>query len=639
MTQAPTAEQQAIIDDDAKTLIAVAGPGTGKTYVSIARAIRLAKAGEHVLMTTFTVSARMEIEKRLDNHPELIASPALRERIQVMTCGAIAWLTVHEGAPEIRQIGSGASISRLRALMKEMGRNPASEADEIEAAQKGGRAINSVREFMTGLNLLTANNIREHDPEIPEDYQELYSKWIESLTNDNVRTMPMMTVEAWKLLRAGNVPARLRLTTHILVDEAQDLNQSQYDMLRALESWAPPGRGKMTLVGDGEQAIYSWRGAIPGLMQGIGQDKATTKLLSLTESWRSGRMLLRPAVTLVNSIDGVHKTMTARTKGEAPIIRPRRNIRDEAKFAAERIAALMEGGEVPLHEISVIGRSHRVLNDIFTALSKKGIPLCYAGNQFFSRPEYKAIRLAVAFMSGEPAATILPKLAHVLTGEKCHPDAVEELKNAPNIPVREMLPILLRGTNARKTAAFRRAIGVMAERATIKEDKFADAFRSMVRSLDLQAAVKKNPAGRFVNHTLHDLMDMAESYSSFEEFQIALDEREATQQGQRPIPGHVFIGTPFAVKGLEFHSVIIIGLNEGIFPSARADDSMTDYRYDVARNGGVDEEKRMLFVAMTRAKTYLAMTYSRNTVGGAGGVARELAMSHFLYMMGLKTPL
>ncbi len=638
MTQA-TAEQQAIIDDDSKTLIAVAGPGTGKTYVSIARAIRIAAAGEHVLMTTFTVAARMELEKRLDNHPVLATSPGLRSSIQVMTCGAIAWLTVHEMAPHIRQIGAGAAMSRLRALLKEMGRNPPSEQDEVEAKQKGGKAMNSVIDFMTGLNLLTANNIRPGDPEIPSDYQELYQKWTESLEREQVCTQAMMTREAWALIRDGRIPAKLRNISHILVDEAQDLNQAQYDMLRALEAHAPNGSGRMTLVGDGEQAIYSWRGAIPGLMQGIGQNMETTKLLSLTESWRSGRLILRPAVMLVNSIGGVHKTMTARTKGEAPIIRPRRNIRDEAKFVAERIAALMAGGEVPLHEISVIGRSHRVLNDVFTALSKQKIPLCYAGNNFFTRPEYKAIRLAVAFMAGEPPVSVLPKLINVLTGETCSEDAINTLRNASNIPVREMLTILFQGTNARKTTAVRKALGVMVERATIEEDRFADAFKSMVRSLGLHTALGKNPAGRFLDHTIHDLIDMAESYASFQEFQIGLDEREAVQQGQRPIPGHVFIGTPFAVKGLEFHSVIIVGLNEGIFPSARAEDSMTDYRYDIARNGGVDEEKRMLFVAMTRAKTYLAMTYSRNAVGGPGGEARELTMSHFLYMLGIKAPL
>ncbi len=639
MSQAPTEEQQAIIDNDAKTLIAVAGPGTGKTFTSIARAVRLARSGEFVLMTTFTIAARMEIEKRLDTHPDLVADPSLRGRIIVMTCGAIAWLTVNEMAPHIRQIGNGAALSRLRSLLKSMGRNPPSEQDEEEARQKGGRALNSVFGYLTGLNLLTANNIRVGDAEIPEDYQELYRAWVEGMERDNVATQAMITVRAWKLITEGHVPAKLRPVTHVLVDEAQDLNQAQYDMLRALECQAPNGSGRMTLVGDGEQAIYSWRGAIPGLMQGIGQDKDSTTLLSLTESWRSGRMILRPAITLVNTISGVHKSMSARTKGEVPIIRPRRNIRDEAKFVSERITALIDGGEVPLHEIAIIGRSHRVLNEIFTTLAKKKIPLCYAGNNFFSRPEYKAIRLAVSFMSGAPAADVLPKLVHLVTGETCVPENIELIREAPNLPVKDMLPILLQGTNQRKTSAFKKAIGVAVERATFAKDRFADAFRSMVRSMALDKAFSKQPSGRFVYHTIIDLEDMADGYSSFSDFGMALDDREAVQQGQRPIPGHVFIGTPFAVKGLEFHSVMIIGMNEGIFPSAHAEDSMIDYRYDINRNGGIDEEKRMLFVAMTRAKSYLALTYSRNSVSGAGGEARELTMSHFLYLLGLKAPL
>ncbi len=678
------------IESEARVTKVIAGPGSGKTAVSIHRAIRLASLGHRVLMTTFTVAARMEIQSRLD---AILGDDPLADNILVMTCGSMAW-RISQARPSgaLRVLSHSDALGYMDQLLTSCGfmgklierelsgdgipsevetteedSNPrnhartvaaneahgAGEEMKAEAREKAARAV--ARKYLTGVELFTANAIDPHDSNLPDDYADIFPRWLAKMESKGVMTQAGVTRDACEILRRNIVPEILRGITHIIWDEAQDISAAQLLMTRLLSGLVPdaPTPARLTYVGDPHQAIYSWRGAIFGFMSTRHPDSQAegTRIIPLILNYRSTKTIVSRSRALANSRTGEKTEIVSAGSvlGEPALIRPRRNIQGEAKFVVDRIQALMTAGQVPLHEIAVLGRSHRVLNAVFTALSRAKIPLCYIGGGFFHRPEYRIIKNLCGFLSGEAAHNALPELIADLTGKPC-----------PSMTAEDMLG-LTRRTHIRacmqrlKGAAAKRAEDTLCAVVSIFEHAEAEIEASprdagkilssslsvAIKRLGVGGLVSKKPGGRFYGHTIADLVEMAGGYSSLREYYIGLLEREATQQGQRPTRDHVFIGTPFASKGLEFHSVVVVGLNEGIFPSRRAIMAdlreAVDYDYDPERSGGVDEEARLLFVAMTRAKSYLALTYSKTGMG-FGGEQRELEPSHLLHFTGIKMP-
>lgn len=626
-----TPEQQEAISDRSKILIVGAGAGTGKTTLILGRAIDLAKDPQNrILITTFTISARNELLERIKKLPDVVEKPQILDSIVIKTSGALAWQIAKHSVPDLTHVSESKARSILRKLLNDNGMAFVPQTFVAGDAAK----VNDENEhaylnyFVKGIMLLTVNDVQVNDPNIPEDFQTIYRAWHEYCADHKTYDHTGILALALKAVRHNNVPPALCGFTDILGDEAQDFSLCQYELMKGLLT--PEGR--LCLVGDSEQTIYSWRGAVPGLLGRYYPHGPDTRIIALTQNFRSTKQILEPSVRLVNTIPGVRKKLVSQSTGNPVTIRALANIKKEALYAAEKALALKDAGILDLSEFAVLARSHHALNDVFTIFTKLDIPFVYVGNGFFRRPEYQMVRHICDFMAKRDARNALLSLGSLALDKKLDipQTCIEPMDMVSHIQATKQI----KGLRAKQ---FLEALthGLHLLDTDISFPALLNRLIVQFRIFDICSKIKGN---RFTAHTLSDLRDMAQNYEDITAFCIGLDEREDTNEGQKPIPGSVFVGTPFAAKGKEFNTVFVMGMNDGIFPIPQPEESMVDYRYDVMRAGGMDEEARILFVAMTRAKRNLTLTYSKKSMG-MGDKKRDLYPSSLLYLTGLKMPL
>lgn len=618
-----TTEQKSAIEDRSKNLIVSAGAGTGKTTLILGRAISLLKENQNkLLITTFTISAKNELVSRLKKLPEIKENPHLMDRVVIVTSGSLAWSVATHYQPDLKHITEGQFRGRIRKILKETGQ-------DFIPQQFATLDVNEANEhkyisyFTNGIMLLTINDVQADDPNIPEDFQAIYKAWTTQRDHDKTYSHSDIQALALKAVREGVIPEKFQGLTDILGDEAQDFSMVQYLLLKALV-----GEGRLCLVGDSEQTIYSWRGAVPGLLGRYFRHGPGTKIIELTENFRSTRQIIEPSVRVVNSIPGVKKRLTSQVSGEPISVRALTNIKKEADYASEKALALQQAGIMDLSEFAILGRSHYTLNEVFSKLTKLNIPFVYVGGGFFKRPEYKMIRNICDFLADYNSRESLIGLIDMMIDKKVEiPEDVQDMKG---------VYAYLLDTKQMKGLKAKRIMDALSYCMHLMEtDITCDALlNKIISSFHIFEVCSKIKGNRFTAHTLADLRDMSQDYEDIYAFRIGLMEREDTHQGQKPLPGHVFVGTPFAAKGMEFNTVFILGMNDGIFPRSLPDENLVDFRYDVMRSGGIDEECRILFVAMTRAKRNLTMTYSKKSVGDN----RELYPSSLFHLGDIKTP-
>jgi len=617
-----TNEQLEAISVDAKEVFISAGAGTGKTTVIIERAMRLAKAGKRILVTTFSITARQELQHRIAQHADVLSGAVDMDLITIATSGSIAWQVLNEVYPEYTLLSQSQAYRKLIEVAEKIG--IVFVADKYEdVAESDKKRREFYRYISNAVNLLTVNDIQVDDIEIPEDIAPLYKAWHETLVDEKIcdaNAMLRMTLDA---ILEKSIPEKWLGFDEILGDEAQDFSMVQYLTLLQMASHSS---GNLTLVGDNAQAIYSWRGALPSLLtpSNMGENGA---FIELTHNFRSTKQILAPALAVVNSIPGMEKRLVSEVSGPAVSMKVLQQVKKEADYIAERCLDLLEGNKIPLHEIAIMGRSHSVLNETFSALSKHNLPFVYIGNTFFKRPEYKIIRSVSDILSGVSPFQEMTRTVHLYLGKdiKIGPEDGLSVYDAARKAL-SRYPSSKRLMNALAVAHERIAVG----------GKFAHQFNSLMDDMGLFDQMRRQPGGNHTAHTLTDLREMSINYSDWPSFRAGLLERENTGQGQKPMEGHIFVGTPFAAKGKEFHTAFVMGLNEGVFPSPFITENEVDYRYDVMRSGGYDEEKRMLFVAITRAKKNCILTWSRKRRNGP--VMQDLMPSSLLYLTGLKLP-
>ena len=399
---------------------------------------------------------------------------------------------------------------------------------------------------------------------------------------------------------------------YVMVDEYQDTNRLQAQIVRLIAS----SHDNVAVVGDECQSIYSFRGASFRNMLEFPDLFPEAQIIKLEENFRSTQPILDVANSLIgDATEGYAKRLFSQvSEGPQPLLITATDENEQSCFVAQRIEELREEG-VPLSEIAILFRASAHSFDLEIELARHGIPFRkYGGIKFAESAHIKDV-LAFLRLVTNPSDTIswyraLKLLRNV--GEV----TVEQILNYLGVERREYRTPKARSTLFKKLkqfpgrAAYQEQLIRMARllQATNEQKTPRGQITTIERFYRpiMQASFDDHPRRQ---RELEHLIAIAKRYKSAEEFlaDVALDPIE-TADAEALGQGYVTLSTVHSAKGLEWNALFVIWMLDGWFPSFRA--------YDVFED--LEEEKRLLYVAATRAKQYLYFTCPLNTHEGYG---------------------
>ncbi|MGM0594310.1 MAG: DNA helicase II [Pseudomonadota bacterium] len=602
------AQREAVCAPPGNQLI-LAGAGSGKTRVLTHRIAFLIRTGEAspygILAVTFTNKAAREMRGRIE---QLLGMPT--GSLWVGTFHGIAHrlLRAHWREAELPQtfsiLDSDDQYRLIRRLLREL---------NLDESQWPPRQI---QWFINGKKDegLRPDNIDSYGDYHQEQMIKVYRAYEEACQRNGVVDFAELLLRAHELwLKHPAILDHYRKRfRHILVDEFQDTNAIQYAWLRLLAG----SSGQMFAVGDDDQSIYGWRGARVENIHQYQQDFADVTLIRLEQNYRSTATILGAANALIaHNSDRLGKELwTEGEEGEPIKLYAAFNELDEARFVVDRISDwLARGGR--RDEAAILYRSNAQSRVLEEALMQAAMPYrIYGGLRFFERAEIKD---ALAYL-------------RLLVNRGDDP-SFERVVNTPTrgIGTRTVEAIRERA-RAHGIPLWQAASGIVADkalpaRATNAVNAFLELIERLARETDGQpldervehviehsGLVKhfekeKGEKGRARVENLEELVSAARQFEYDDEEGLddlsAFLAHAALEAGEGQADAYeeaVQLMTLHSAKGLEFPLVFLVGVEEELFP----------HRLSVEEPGRLEEERRLAYVGMTRAKRQLIITYA-----------------------------
>ncbi len=605
-------QKEAVLTTEGPLLI-IAGAGAGKTRVLTHRILHLIKQGvapEAILAITFTNKAAKEMRERV--RALLSRDPLARRAERLPFISTFHSLGVEILRAQYAQFGLPRHFTifdkndSLRAIKEALAR-ASYDPKSFEPGKMLG-IISREKGKMTTLGEFREKSMGEYllgvAAEVWEHYEHIL-KEERALDFDDLLLKPVLLLQKNAEVRAHYQG----LWRYVHIDEYQDTNRVQYELARILSE----RERNLAVVGDIDQNIYSWRGATIKNILDFEKDYPNAKVVLLEENYRSTQTILTVANRIIEkNKERREKTLfTKNQEGEKVGLFAAYDEGDEARFVALKSKELIAEG-VPPREIAVLFRANFQSRALEEAFLNAEIPYQVLGVRFFERKEVKDV---IAYLRAA-----------------LDPDNLADQKRIMNVPPRGIGKVtllkVLAGRSEELPPAMRERVAAFKKLlASIKKETEAkplsEALRFIIKASGLEAELKKGDAEdaeRLEN--IKELVSFAVRYDS----PVAEERAEAIlkflgdaalQSDQDEIKeeqNKVRLMTVHASKGLEFEFVFITGLETGLFPHERLDPH--------ERNRGAEEEERRLFyVALTRAKKKVYLSYAGvRTVFGSRNV-------------------
>jgi DNA helicase-2/ATP-dependent DNA helicase PcrA len=651
-----TQAQRAAVTHSGGPLMVVAGAGTGKTRTVVARCVWLAEQGvapESILVLTYSTGAADELRTRLEE-----ALPGPYEELSVYTLHGLCARLLRDEASEAGLdpfTVAATPADRVAMLLERLdeltlrhhdfrGRPATLLAGFVRRIDRLKDELISAQDYAAWAAGLDAGTDEDPDPRPAREreFAQVYARHDQLLADQGLLDFGDLLLHTLELLRAKpHVRARWAARfAHVLVDEYQDTNFAQSEVLELL---AGPD-GSLTVVGDDDQSIYRFRGASTKNLLEFRQRHPKARTVRLEESFRSGQRILDAANAVVEpNGDRLEKVLSGPAGGEVAFWRATNERAQAQSVAADLERLIMREGATP-ERIAVLVRS--VSNEgqvLAVALEERALPYRIVGAAaFFQRAEIRdvlawlrllvdprdagAVVRALARAPVELRSVDLARCIQIARRRKL--DMVSALVAAtesPQIPpeARERILGFLKLHRSAMTAL-----------DTTRPDLFVHRLieRLGLRRAQLFAA-QTEVVERLVN--LAKLAELASSYvrrapqATSREFahyvtavaDAGLREEEALADTH---PRAVQVMTMHAAKGLEFDHVYVLGLHSARMPGARReaaqpipDALLRESLPPDTREAHVAEMRRLLHVAMTRARQRLVLCYPERSATGA----------------------
>jgi DNA helicase II / ATP-dependent DNA helicase PcrA len=599
-------------------LLVLAGPGSGKTRVIVHRIAHRVSDGtepRRIVALTFTNRAAAELRSRIEVLLGVDAQMIRAGTFHAMCSSLLrryagrlgyrsdfALLNPREARAVLRSVLTEAGIADQPLLLtfataisaSKNGAPPAAEAKRL------GMSIQQVEEVMGAYQ----ERLRARGALDLDDLLSLAQRLLE--TQEDVRRSCCKAIQ------------------ELIVDEYQDTNPVQQRILALLQ----PSAGTVVAVGDEDQAIYGWRQAGSGAVERFHQAFPDARIIVLHDTYRSTKLILRAAEALIrHNPDRTEKRLRTRNDaGDRPVCFVAEDERGEATWIANEVSSLHDREEVTWHDVAVLYRINAQSRAIEDALLQAGIPYhVVQGQRFYDRPE---IRTAVAYLrlaidASDDAATgfLVGRLPGI--GER-RLGALEKAAEAAQLPLLAFLhstsqPPLPGSMRAQLVALADRTQAVRALRDR-SVDEVVEAAVGAART-DVEIALAPGQ----VESALEDLDELGAAMRELNEPGTTLRnlvDRLTLDSGRDAAASGVNLLTLHASKGLEFSAIFISGVEEGLLPYWRSLQNASE----------LEEERRLCYVGMTRARRYLRFSYAHSRF--LGGHALSGTPSRFLAEIG-----
>jgi len=609
-------EQLAAVTLPDEHALILAGAGSGKTRVLTTRIAWLVKgdrvAPSGILAVTFTNKAAREMLARV--------SAMMSVNPRGMWIGTFhglcnRMLRAHArdaGLPQTFQIlDSQDQLAAIKRLLKGM------NVDEERFP---------AREVQYFINGQKEEGVRSRDvPRADENTRrlsELYAAYDEQCQREGVVDFPELLLRSYELLSRNEILREhyARRFQHILVDEFQDTNRLQYRWLKLIG-------GKTSIffaVGDDDQSIYTFRGANVGNMADFEREFKVARVIRLERNYRSHGNILDAANALIaNNRNRLGKNLwTAVGKGEPVRVFEGESDGDEARWIVEEAQALHREG-LPFQQIAVLYRSNAQSRVVEHALFSQGIPYrVYGGLRFFERAEVKHALAYLRLIATPDDDNAFLRVAN-FPPRGIGARTIEQLQDAA-----KLAGVSLYQAAEGKAAGFRRLIEDL--RAQTQALPLKEAVEVVIAKSGLVEHYKTEREGADRIENLAELVTAAAAFT---------EEERVTESGEAIDPLTAFLThaaleagehqagegqdalqmmTVHSAKGLEFDVVFMTGLEEGLFP----------HEQSVTERDGLEEERRLAYVAITRARNRLYLSHAQTRM--LHGQTRYNIASRFL---------
>ena len=607
------AQREAVSAEMLPSLV-IAGAGSGKTRVLVHRIAWLCDVESvspfSILAVTFTNKAAAEMRGRVE---ELLNSHLAGIWMGTFHGISHRLLRAHWQEAKLKQnfqiLDSDDQLRLVKRIIQGLG------LDDTKWPPKHARwFINSQKE-----EGIRPANLQDHGDVTQRQLIRIYTAYQEACEQTGLVDFAELLLRSLELLKqAPEILAHYQTKfRHILVDEFQDTNAIQYQWLKILAGEHNP----IFAVGDDDQSIYGWRGARIENIQSFEKDFKNTQVFRLEQNYRSTNTILSAANSLIDNNQGRmgKKLWTDGDDGDPIYLYAAFNEQDEARFVADKIKHWTDTCHGKREEVAILYRSNaqsRVFEEVFISQS---IPYrVYGGLRFFERAEIKD---ALAYL----------RLANNVDDDP----SFERIINVPTRGIGQRTVALVRDFAKQHQLTLWRAAekvlqsSLLASRASNAVAQFMNLMEKLsqeISKLELSEQVDHvvQVSGLMVHHGKDGSEKAKSRVENLEELVIAargfhLDDElysemapldaflthaalEAGEGQGAQWDDCVQLMTLHAAKGLEFPLVFIVGMEDGLFPSSMS----------MEEPGRLEEERRLCYVGITRARQQLVMTYAES---------------------------
>ncbi len=600
-------------------LLILAGAGSGKTKVLTSRIAYMIQNGAvagKILAVTFTNKAAKEMRERLSS----ILGENVVKYMWVGTFHSICGRILRQDI-ENYSFQSGKKLDKNFTIYD--------ETDSLAIIKQAIKKINlDDKIYQPKLIKAVISNAKNKMQDAytfatfardfkSQNIAKVFEFYENALNNNNAIDFDDMLMLCVKLLEQ-NPEVRKKYYDkfqHILVDEYQDTNQAQYQLVKALYTnllQEIPDSRSLCVVGDVDQSIYSWRGADFRIIMNFQNDFPNAKLVKLEQNYRSTANILNAANAIIeNNEERVDKVLySQKGDGEKISLYEAQDEGDEANYIVKSIRNTSDN----YNQFSILYRTNAQSRALEESLIAAGIPYrIYGGLKFYDRKEIKdAIAYLKLIYNNDDSQSLrriinVPKraigettLKHLqeyadkndisLFGAINQVDSIEAIKAGTRTKLKDFALLIEKLKEAQSRYQLPEFLGLVLEKSGyLRELHASGTDEDVTRIENLQELV--NVANEFepeeIDNTLGEFLAQVSLVSDID--------------GMDEIANNVTLMTLHASKGLEFPIVFLAGCDEGIFPSARCSNSISD----------LEEERRLMYVGVTRAETKLYLTTAK----------------------------
>ncbi len=577
-------------------ILVIAGAGSGKTKTLTYRVARLIEDGinpKNILLLTFTKKAAQEMLSRaaivLDSRCEQVAGGTFHSFANVILRKYSSLLELQNNFTIADRPDSEDIVNHIRSniIGKQEKRFP-KKGTILDIYSK------SVNKDIPSCEVIASEYKQfEH---CTEKINEIIQKYNEYKRKNSILDYDDLLLYLRTLLES-NFQVRKTLSNqykYIMVDEYQDTNTIQAQIIKLLAS----EHNNIMAVGDDSQSIYSFRGANFKNILDFPSIFENTKIIKLEQNYRSSQNILALANEILKkAVEKYTKTLFSTIQNPVkPALISASDMKTEAEFIAQRVLELSEEENIPLNDICVLARSARMTYNLEIELAKRNIPFKkFGGMKFIEAAHIKDIIAHLRVILNPSDIISYMRILLLLDG-------------IGSQSANKLLPVLADGNIETKKLPVKNPDAVIRLTQLINNNQ-KDIFnpKKVVQSvINYYEPILKDKYDDYTKREkdLEHFIALSEKYTSLEDFlsDLALEPPDTSitdiEEGANK-DEYLTLSTIHSAKGLEWKAVFIIGAVDGRFPSLYSFNSPEE----------LDEELRLMYVAVTRAKTHLAITY------------------------------